>query len=109
MPDADTRSRPDRSTAVDYEASRPSVDAPLVPGEWTEYRCRRCGEHCINRADGEPTERELCLDCLALEAAEVVAEADRQGESGTDADDGASPLGAVRASLARVAARVGLR
>ena len=106
MSNAETR--PDRST--DYE--RPSVDAPLVANEWSEYRCRRCGEHCINRADGEPRGAELCLDCFAAKRAEdeaaerqSVAARERRAEDGEDAVR-PSPLRSVRSSLAGVAARL---
>lgn len=114
MSNADTRQ--DRS--IDHEASRPSVDAPLVGDEWTEYRCRRCGEHCINRSDGAPSAGELCLDCFVLETDE--AESNRGSEAGSNgnrgvaadegesgSDGGASPLRSVRSSLASVAARFG--
>lgn len=103
MSNADTR--PDRST--DHDDSRPSVDAPLVPGEWSEYRCRRCGEHCINRAEGEPTARELCLDCFGGETAEERATAEPESEEGEDDTAPRSPLRSVRSSLATVAARFG--
>lgn len=108
MSNAETR--PDRST--DYE--RPSVDVPLAPNEWSEYRCRRCGEHCINRADGEPRGAELCLDCFAAKRAEDEA-AERRPvaarEERSEADGGAnaarpSPFHSVRSSLAGVAARL---
>lgn len=99
MSNAETRS--DRS--IDYE--RPSVDAPLVGHEWTEYRCCRCGEHCINRSDGGPVGRELCLDCFAVETSE-----ESPATAGTPTEEEGvtrrSAFGSVRSSLANVAARL---
>lgn len=111
---SNAKPRPERSN----DAERPSVDAPLAPDEWAEYRCRRCGEHCINRADGDARAAELCLDCLAARAA---AETEAAGVATTDggtvaareesADEEGptpgSPLRSVRSSLASVAARLG--
>ncbi|WP_152529803.1 hypothetical protein [Candidatus Halobonum tyrrellensis] len=105
--------QPERSN----DTERPSVDAPLAPDEWAEYRCRRCGEHCINRADGDARAAELCLDCLAAQAAvetEAVGVASTDGgtvaarEESTDAGGptAGSPLRSVRSSLASVAARI---
>ena len=104
MSNADTRS----DWSIDSE--RPSVDAPLAPNEWAEYRCRRCGEHCINRADGEPRGTRLCLDCFAARRADdepVVGSVADPDTGGDDDPTPASPFRSVRSSLATVAARFG--